>query len=259
MARHEHVAGLHAARWLLQRAAERVLVLVVDDRRRDARLDEIRGLARRYGVAVESAGAMRLDRLAEGARHQGVVAVVRPRRPLDDGDLDALLDPLDAPLLVALDGVQDPRNLGAVLRTADAAGVDAVVVPRKRAAGLTPAARKVACGAAETVPLAVVTNLARTLGRLGDAGMHRIGLAGEAQTRLFATTLTGPVCLVMGGEAGGLRRLTRERCDELVRLPMLGAVESLNVSAAAAVALYEAVRQRGAAGSDRVGCVAEDR
>jgi 23S rRNA (guanosine2251-2'-O)-methyltransferase len=169
---------------------------------------------------------------------------VRPRREADEDTLWGLLERVDRPLLLVLDGVQDPHNLGACLRTADGAGVDAVLIPKNRAAGLTSAARKVAAGAAESVPLIRVTNLGRCLKALKTYGVWLVGAAGESGHSLYQTDLTQPLALVLGGEARGLRRLTREHCDVLAGLPMAGAVSSLNVSVAAAVCLYEAVRQR---------------
>jgi 23S rRNA (guanosine2251-2'-O)-methyltransferase len=164
---------------------------------------------------------------------------------LDEGDLLDLVEGLGRPaFLLILDGVTDPHNLGACLRTADAAGVDCVVAPRDRAVGLTPVVRKVAAGAAETIPFAQVTNLARTLESLKQAGVWVVGTAGEATDELYTVDLTGPLAVVMGAEGDGMRRLTRETCDRLVRLPMAGGVESLNVSVATGVVLYEAVRQR---------------
>jgi 23S rRNA (guanosine2251-2'-O)-methyltransferase len=165
----------------------------------------------------------------------------------DESRLRQLVADTAAPLLLVLDGVTDPHNLGACLRTADAAGVDAVVAPRDRAAGLGPTVRKVAAGAAESVPFVQVTNLARTLAWLAEAGVWRIGLAGEGEGTLHAADLRGPLALVLGSEGRGLRRLTREHCDLLLRIPMAGSVESLNVSVAAGVALFEARRQRQAA------------
>ncbi len=173
-----------------------------------------------------------------------------PPAPRSEAELERRLDALDhPPLLLVLDGVQDPHNLGACLRSADAAGADAVLAPRDRAAGLTPAVRKVAAGAAEHLPFVVVTNLARALRALRERGVRVVGTAGEAETSLYAAELRGPLALVVGGEARGLRRLTREHCDLLVALPMAGAVESLNVSVAAGVALFEAVRQRQVTGN----------
>jgi 23S rRNA (guanosine2251-2'-O)-methyltransferase len=197
------------------------------------------------GITVERCDARALDRRAEGVRHQGVIAEFRPREPMNDSDLGELLDRTERPLLLVLDGVSDPHNLGACIRSAAAAGACAVVVPKDRAAGLTPVTRRAAAGASERVPLVVVTNLARTLRLLGENGVWRVGLAGDAQATLFQADLAGPAAVVMGSEERGLRRLTREHCDQLVRIPMPGAVESLNVSVAAGVALFEAVRARG--------------
>ncbi|MBN2885788.1 MAG: 23S rRNA (guanosine(2251)-2'-O)-methyltransferase RlmB [Chromatiaceae bacterium] len=240
------VAGIHSARAALKFGAEGVSVLWLEKTRRDRRLAELAELARAAGVQVRQVAREELDRVAEGANHQGALAWVRVPAARSERDLDALLDALaEPPLLLLLDGVQDPHNLGACLRSADGAGAQAVIAPRDHAVGLTPVVCKVASGAAESVPYVQVTNLARTLDWLKERGLWLIGTAGEAETDLYATTLTGPLGLVMGGEGKGLRRLTRERCDALVRLPMRGQVESLNVSVAAGVCLYEARRQRG--------------
>ena len=180
------------------------------------------------------------------ARHQGVVARCRAVTVWQEDDLDQLLDGLSVPpLLLVLDGVQDPHNLGACLRSADAAGVHAVIAPRDRAVGLTPVVRKVASGAAETVPFIQVTNLARTLRTLKDKGLWTVGADAEGDGDVFSADLRGPTVLVMGAEGQGMRRLTREHCDLLVRIPMQGTVESLNVSVATGICLFEAVRQRG--------------
>ena len=183
--------------------------------------------------------------MASGGAHQGAVAVIRPRPAGNEDDLAALLDRLhEPPFLLVLDGVQDPRNLGACLRSADATGVHAVIAPRDRAAGLTPAARKVASGASETVPFIQVTNLARALDGLAERDLRIVGTDESGSATLFDADLRGGLALVMGGEGKGMRRLTRERCHELVRLPMLGAVESLNVAVAAGVCLYFALSRR---------------
>ena len=176
--------------------------------------------------------------------HQGVVAEVRPSATLDENCCSTCLPDSGAALVLVLDGVSDPHNLGACLRTADAAGATAVVAPRDRAAGLTPVVRKVAAGAAETVPFAQVTNLARSLRDMQSAGIWIAGTAEDGERELFEADLTGPLALVMGSEGRGLRRLTRERCDFTLKLPMLGSVGSLNVSVAAGITLYEALRQR---------------
>jgi 23S rRNA (guanosine2251-2'-O)-methyltransferase len=237
------VYGIHAVEHLLKFSADRVLELLVAEDRSDQRLTAIRELARQSGVDAVPAAREDLDQRAAGA-HQGVVALVRPRPAGNEDDLAAALDTLVSPLLLVLDGVQDPHNLGACLRTADATGVDAVVVPRDRAAGLTATVRKVASGASETVAFYQVTNLARVMRDLGDRRISRVGTDSEAETLLFDADLACPLAIVMGGEGKGLRRLTREHCDLLVRLPMLGAVESLNVSVAAGVCLYTALSRR---------------
>ncbi len=239
------VYGLHAVRAVLSRRPQDVMRLSIAAGRDDLRVRELREFARARGVATAEASAAALDQETGGAVHQSVVAEVRPSAPLDENRLLDLLTAAAMPALVlVLDGVSDPHNLGACLRTADAAGATAVVAPRDRAAGLTPAVRKVAAGAAETVPFAQVTNLARALRDLKEAGLWIAGTAGDAEQELFAADLAGPLAIVMGSEGRGLRRLTRECCDFAVRLPMHGAVASLNVSVAAGIVLYEALRQR---------------
>ena len=237
--------GIHAVRVLLSRHPQRVRRVLLGAGRDAGRLAEIRGLAQRAGVQVGTADDATLDRLAGGERHQGVVAEVQARAGDPETQLEEALEAAaGAPLLLVLDGVQDPHNLGACLRSADAAGVAAVIVPRDRAAGLTPVVRKVAAGAAETVPLVAVVNLARTLRDLRERGIWLVGTDDAADRTLYDADLKGPVALVMGSEGEGLRRLTRECCDQLVSIPMAGAVESLNVSVATGVVLFEAVRQR---------------
>lgn len=239
--------GIHAVRALLTRHPHRVRQLwLAESRESAARLLELRELAAAAGVTLHAADGDELDRLADGERHQGAVAEVTPRAGDPETQLEEALEALgDTPgLLLVLDGVTDPHNLGACLRSADAAGVAAVIVPRDRAAGLTPVVRKVAAGAAESVPLIAVVNLARTLRELKERGLWLVGAADDASRTLYDVDLTGPTVLVLGSEGEGLRRLTREACDELVSIPMAGAVESLNVSVATGVALFEAVRQR---------------
>jgi 23S rRNA (guanosine2251-2'-O)-methyltransferase len=240
--------GIHAVRVLLMRNPERVRRVLATSGRDAGRLAELKSLAHRAGVPVGAIDDASLDKLADGGRHQGVVAEIVPRT----GDPETLLEEAleaaqGAPLLLVLDGVQDPHNLGACLRSADAAGVTAVIAPRDRAAGLTPVARKVAAGAAETVPFIPVVNLARALRDLKERGVWLVGTDDTADRTLFEADLTGPAALVMGSEGEGLRRLTRECCDQLVSIPMAGAVESLNVSVATGIVLFEAVRQRTAA------------
>lgn len=242
----ELIYGLHAVSAALRHEPGRLRGLWVDRRRRDARIKEILALAEAAGVQVYPEDAEALDRQCGGERHQGVLARLKAaERHWTEADLDTVLDAIAGPaLLLVLDGVQDPHNLGACLRSADAAGVHAVLAPNDRAAGLTPTARKVACGAAEHVPFIQVTNLARTLRELKQRGIWLVGAAGEAESDLYAMDLKGPVAVVLGAEEKGLRRLTREECDYLARIPMAGSVESLNVSVATGVFLFEAVRQR---------------
>ncbi len=239
----ESVFGLHAVRVALERGQLRELWC--DRRRHDERMETIRRAAAERGIEVHEATGRELNALLPDVRHQGVIGQLHPPRERNERDLDALLDSLEhPPFLLVLDGVQDPHNLGACLRTADAVGVDAVVVPKDRAVGLTATVRKVACGAAQTIPFVRVTNLARTLRRLREAGVWLVGTAEGETQELYQVDLTGPLAVVMGAEGRGLRRLTREHCDLLVKIPMCGVVESLNVSVAAAVCLYEALRQR---------------
>jgi 23S rRNA (guanosine2251-2'-O)-methyltransferase len=239
------VYGLHAVRALLERQPGRVRQLWIQAGREDARAAELRRMAGERGVRVTTRAGHELDRMAAGGVHQGVVAEVAEAVAPGEGDLEDIVRAAGpGVLLLVLDGVQDPHNLGACLRTADAAGVHAVIAPRDRAAGLTAVARKVAAGAAEAVPFIQVTNLARTLGRLKELGLWIVGAAGQAEMDLYQADLKGPLVIVMGSEGAGLRRLTREACDFTVRLPMQGVVESLNVSVATGIVLYEALRQR---------------
>jgi 23S rRNA (guanosine2251-2'-O)-methyltransferase len=238
------VFGLHSVRTLLLRQPERIARLVVQQGRDDERVRELLELARQSGIALEWCSQEELTALVGSERHQGVLAQVHATEVLGEGALDALLDAADAPLLLVLDGVQDPHNLGACLRTAEAAGVTAVIVPRDRAVGLSPAVRKVACGAAEIVPLIQVVNLARTLRWLQQRQVWIVGTDDQAEKTLYDADLKGALAVVLGAEEAGLRRLTREACDLLVRIPMHGAIESLNVSVATGIALFEAVRQR---------------
>jgi len=239
------VFGIHAVTTLLTRDPSRVRKLFLVKGRDDGRMQQIVELAQQQGVSIEPINKQRLDERTDGV-HQGVAAEVKPAPQLGDKELDALLENLDSPaLLLVLDGVTDPHNLGACLRTADAAGVAAVIAPRDKSAPLNATASKVACGAAEAVPYFQVTNLARTLQNLQQAGIWIVGTAGEAQQSIYQADLTGPTALVMGAEGKGMRRLTRDHCDLLVNIPMAGEVSSLNVSVATGVALFEIVRQRG--------------
>lgn len=244
MAQQEWLYGVHAIFAVLDKEPERVLDIMVAKGRDDERMNQLVKYARRQGVAVQFVQRKTLDDKTKGEQHQGVIARAKPARLLDESDLDKLLVEHEVPFLLVLDGVTDPHNLGACLRNADAAGVHAVIVPKDNSASVTPAVRKVAVGAAETVPLIQITNLARTLKHLQQAGVWVIGTAGEAEQLIYDCKLVGPVALVMGAEGKGMRRLTRETCDELVKLPMAGSVSSLNVSVASGVCLFEIVRQR---------------
>ena len=237
------LAGFHAVRGRLKQDAGTVSEIYVDATRLDGRMKALKDDAERYGVRVIPVDAKRLDGLAGGSRHQGVIAVAAPvQMPQFIEDvLEGLEEP---PLLLLLDGVQDPHNLGACLRVADGAGAHAVLAPKDRSCGLTTAAIKVASGAAETVPYIVVTNLARTMRDLKERGIWMIGTADDAPQTLWQAKLDGAIGLVLGAEGEGLRRLTRDTCDHLVSIPMLGSVESLNVSVASGVCLYEARRKR---------------
>ncbi|MEH6668947.1 23S rRNA (guanosine(2251)-2'-O)-methyltransferase RlmB [Halopseudomonas sp.] len=240
----EYVFGVHAVKAMLERSPKRVKHLLLARGRLDARAQALADLAGNIGVSIQRALPEELDKLVEGV-HQGVIAEVSASQMWSEEMLDRLLDGLEEPALVlVLDGVTDPHNLGACLRSADAAGAHAVVIPRDRSASLTPVVRKVACGAAETVPLVAVTNLARTLKQLQQRGLWVVGTAGEAEQLIYQVDLKVPSVIVMGAEGSGMRRLTREHCDYLAKLPMAGAVSSLNVSVASGICLFEAVRQR---------------
>ncbi|MBD8526535.1 23S rRNA (guanosine(2251)-2'-O)-methyltransferase RlmB [Pseudomarimonas arenosa] len=239
------IAGINAVSSALEHDPKQIAEVLIEQRAKNPRLNDIVEMAKAAGVAVRQAPPDALARVAGGTRHQGVVAQLGMQQNLGEGDLDELLGRLQTPLLLVLDGVQDPHNLGACLRSAEAAGVDAVIVPRDRAVGITPVVRKAAAGAADRVPLIRVTNLARTMKSLQEAGVWIVGLAGESDKSFYEMDLKGPIAIAMGGEGDGLRRLSREHCDFLARIPMRGSVESLNVSVATGVALFEALRQRG--------------
>lgn len=240
----EKIYGVHAVEALLRHHPKRVKQVWLAESRQDPRIQALLALAAESRVSVGNCERREMDAWVEGV-HQGVVAEVSPSQVWGEAMLEELLDRSEGvPLLLVLDGVTDPHNLGACLRTADAAGALAVIVPKDKSATLTPVVRKIACGAAEVIPLVAVTNLARTLEKLQQRGLWLVGTAGEAEQELYQQDMTGPTVLVMGAEGKGMRRLTREHCDYLVRLPMAGSVSSLNVSVAAGVCLFEAVRQR---------------
>jgi 23S rRNA (guanosine2251-2'-O)-methyltransferase len=244
VSRVEIIYGLHAVGAVLRRQPQQVERVVLARERHDGRMKTLWVLATGAGIPVQILARRDLDKLGPVHRHQGVLAYIRPPVPFTEEDLKSLLVPTENPLLLVLDGIQDPHNLGACLRTADAAGAVAVITPKNRAVGLTPVVHKVACGATAHIPLVQVTNLARTLRLLQDAGIWLIGTAAEAATPLYAADFSVPTALVLGAEEKGLRRLSEQHCDLLVHIPMAGVVESLNVSVAAGICLYEAVRQR---------------
>ena len=240
----EKIYGLHAVEALLRHHPKRVKQIWLAEGRGDPRVQTLIQLAEQSRVRVGQCERRELDAWVEGV-HQGVVADVSPSQVWGDAMLEELLDRTEgAPLLLVLDGVTAPHNLGACLRTADAAGALAVIIPKDKSATLNATVRKVACGAAEVIPLVAVTNLARTLEKLQQRGLWIVGTAGEAEQEIYDQDLCGPIVLVMGAEGKGMRRLTREHCDFLVRLPMAGSVSSLNVSVATGVCLFEALRQR---------------
>lgn len=240
------LAGFHAVQARLRYAPDSIHDVYLDARRQDARMQACIRQLEAAGVQWHAADARRLDGLAHGVRHQGIVALARatPLAVTIDDVLIPLQESGQSALLLVLDGVTDPHNLGACLRTADAAGVHAVIAPRDRSVGLNATVRRVACGAADTVPYLTVTNLARTLRALRENDVWLIGTDDSASRSIHQTDVLRSTAWVMGAEGEGMRRLTRETCDELVAIPMLGAVESLNVSVASAVCLYESVRQR---------------
>lgn len=240
----ELLFGLHAVQSLLKSAPQRVENILVLRTRDDQRIQKILSMVQAQGLPFQLRSRKELDDICDG-NHQGVIAYAKPGQLYDEDYLYEMLESLNVPpLLLVLDGVTDPHNLGACLRSADAAGVQAVIIPKDNAVGLTEVARKVACGAADTVPLVPVTNLARCLQKLQEKGLWLVGTCGEATQSIFDTALTGPLVIVMGAEGTGMRRLTRENCDYLAFIPMAGSVSSLNVSVAAGICLFEAVRQR---------------
>ena len=244
------VFGYHAVESLIRRAPRRVVAVHVQADRQDKRMQALCELSQNQGVSVVPCAKSELDALVVG-RHQGVVAVLdaavggEAGGMMSEADLVEHLSQVAVPLILILDGVTDPHNLGACLRSADAAGVTAVVFPKDKSADVNDVARKVASGAAETVPWVRVTNLARTIESLKQCGVWVIGTDGDAEGTLYEQDLSGPCALVLGSEGAGMRRLTRDLCDFIVKLPMAGSVSSLNVSVAAGVCLFEAVRQRG--------------
>ncbi len=250
MAETDFIYGIHAVQHALKHFPERVLEIWLQSENhkgkagKGSKLDEIQSLAKSSGIACQIVPRKSLDKMSEDQRHQGVVLRQRAAKLKDESDLDEIINNKGNVLLLILDGVQDPHNLGACLRTADAAGVDAVIIPTSRGVSMTPVVRKVASGAADSVPLIEVSNLARTLKQIQNEGVWLIGTSDQSDQTIYDQDLTGSIGLVMGSEDKGIRRLTSEYCDYLVQIPMAGVVESLNVSVASGVCLYEAVRQR---------------
>lgn len=238
------VFGIHAVSALMTRAPQDILELFIVKDRDDQRMQPLIQQARSHGISIQFCQRKVLDDKTSGGQHQGIVARARLQEAGNEQDLASILASTDTPLLLILDGVTDPHNLGAILRSADAAGVHAVIVPKDRSVKLTSVVRKVACGAAEAVPFIAVTNLARTIRELKDAGIWVLGAAGETEQTIYQASMTGPLAIAMGAEGDGLRRLTKELCDGLVKIPMFGLVSSLNVSVATGICLFEAVRQR---------------
>lgn len=241
----EYIVGRNPVIEYLQHRARYVEKIWIAEGNSDSRIRDIITKARQAGVSVERCARRELDKIEPSVPHQGVIALVILTRY---SDLSAILAKVQSnerdALLVILDGVQDPRNLGAVLRTADAANVDGVIIPKNRAVGITPAVHKASAGASEHVPIVRVTNIAQTIDRLKEAGIWVIGAAGDASSSYTDANFSVPLCLVLGSEGEGIRRLVKRKCDDLVHLPMLGRIESLNVSVAAGVLLYEVLRQR---------------
>lgn len=240
----ELIYGIHAVEAAIRKQPENVLQIFVQQGRNDNRISKILSIAKNSGVAVQAITNDKLKEKCPRSRHQGVVAEIRSGQQ----DVPSLEDILarDSVLLLILDEVQDPHNIGACLRTADAVGVDAVIVSKNRSPALTPVIRNVASGAAETVPYIMVSNLARALDNIKDSNVWVIGTSGDSHSDIYDTTASQRLALVMGSEGKGMRRLTRESCDELVSIPMQGSVESLNISVATAVCLYEIRRQQSA-------------
>lgn len=245
MSAEELIFGIHAVTAILEETPFRIATLYVLQGRDDQRLQAVLAAAEAQGIKPQLLTRAALDALVPDGRHQGVIARCRVSTQYTENDIESLLTQLTVPpFLLILDGIQDPHNLGACLRSANAAGVHIVIAPRDRSVGLTPVVRKVACGAAEMTPFIQVTNLARTLRFLKDQGVWLYGMAEEGTSSLYQTDLRGALGLVLGAEGAGLRRLTRECCDNLLSIPMHGAIASLNVSVATGVCLFEAVRQR---------------
>ncbi|WP_150137901.1 23S rRNA (guanosine(2251)-2'-O)-methyltransferase RlmB [Candidatus Enterovibrio escicola] len=240
----ELIYGIHAVKAILESDPARFIEVYILKERDDDRVLPLLKQLIKFGIPTQKMRRKVLDTKCDGASHQGLIARVKLGRQYNENDLSFILNGKKNPLLLVLDGVTDPHNLGACLRNADAAGVCAVIVPKDRSAKLNAITRKVAVGAAESVPLVRVTNLARTMRALQEKGVWFMGTAREALLDIFQSKMTVPLAIVMGAEGNGMRRLTRETCDELISIPMAGSVSSLNVSVATGICLFEAIRQR---------------
>lgn len=240
----EIIYGIHAIKALLERAPERFIEVYFLSDRHDKRGKLLLEEMTRLGLKIKLTNRQFLDAQSSGGVHQGIVAKIKPGKVHQEQDLTRLLDSVDVPFILILDNVTDPHNFGACLRTADAAGIDLVITPKDRSAPLNSTVKKVACGASESLPVIRVTNLVRTIRLLQDRNIWIVGTTGEAETSLVEGNYYGPLALVMGAEGVGMRRLTQEHCNQLIRIPMNGTVSSLNVSVATGVCLFEMVRQR---------------
>ena len=238
------IFGFNPIQQLLKTKPEKITEISVSTEKKDGRTQEIIELAKRVGIPVQRIDPKKLDKMFEDQNHQGVMAKIKPTAALTEADLPILIRNTPKPLFLILDGVQDPHNLGACLRTADAAGVTAVIVPRDNAVGITPVVRKVASGAADTVPLVQVGNLSRTMREIQELGVWIVGTSADCDQDIYDVDLKGSIAIVLGAEGVGMRQLTAKHCDFLAKIPMVGQVESLNVSVATGICLFEAVRQR---------------
>jgi 23S rRNA (guanosine2251-2'-O)-methyltransferase len=239
------IFGIHAVEAALQKHSDRITSVCVAQERHDKKMEALVSLTKKLTIPLQTMARTELDKLTNSGNHQGILAYMQAAQTYSEQDLPILLEKITGPaFILILDGVQDPHNLGACFRSADAAGVHIIIAPKDKAVGITPVVSKVACGAAETIPFVQVTNLVRTLEMLKEQGIWIYGAAGEAEQSIYQTKFSGAIAIAMGAEGSGLRRLTREHCDVLVKIPMQGTVSSLNVSVATAVLLFEAVRQR---------------
>lgn len=238
------IFGINPIQQLLDNNPDRILEISVSSDKKDARIQKLLAQAQGQDIAVQRIDPKRLDKIFADQNHQGIIAKIKATALLTESALPELIKKADKPLFLILDGVQDPHNFGACLRTADAAGVTAVIIPRDNAVGITPVVRKVASGAADAIPIVQVSNLARAMRDLQELGVWIVGTDGAAEQNLYDIDLKGSIAIVLGSEGTGMRQLTAKHCDFLAKLPLLGTVESLNVSVATGVCLYEAVRQR---------------